>query len=115
VGRHQLPHGAAQLPYLLPPPAFVRVAHHVSNTCGLVGLRPGVGTPEGVAVMAATHAAQNPVARSCRMTTEAGAYGGSPGGGLLFGAAFNPTALLPSATMLDWYYAPLSFAVVAVG
>lgn len=64
--------------------------------------------------MAATHAAQNPVARSCRMTTEAGAYGGSPGGGLLFGAAFNPTALLPSATMLDWY-APHSCAVVAMG
>ena len=86
----------------LPVHSSLRVAH-CTRHCGA-----GVGTPEGVAVMLATHAHDNPVAASCVMTTEAGAYGGSPRGGLGFGAAVNPTALLPSATMLDWCVVPAS-------
>ena len=37
------------------------------------------------------------------MSTEAGSIGGTLGRGLLFGAAFNPSATLPSATILDYY------------
>eukprot|EP00241_Pyramimonas_parkeae_P001229 CAMPEP_0114259574 /NCGR_PEP_ID=MMETSP0058-20121206/19968_1 /TAXON_ID=36894 /ORGANISM="Pyramimonas parkeae, CCMP726" /LENGTH=568 /DNA_ID=CAMNT_0001374635 /DNA_START=153 /DNA_END=1859 /DNA_ORIENTATION=- len=63
----------------------------------------GVGTPEGVSIMAMTHSHQNRLASSAILSTEAGSLGGTPGGGLLFGAAFNPTATLPSSTILDFY------------
>ncbi|EFN53785.1 hypothetical protein CHLNCDRAFT_36346 [Chlorella variabilis] len=64
----------------------------------------GVGMPEGVAVMVATHgAAQNPYAASVTLSTEAGAFGGIPGGGLRFGSSHNPACLVPTASMIDFY------------
>ncbi|GAB4815940.1 hypothetical protein N2152v2_002986 [Parachlorella kessleri] len=63
----------------------------------------GVGMPEGVAVMVATHSHQNPHAASVTLTTEVGAFGGIPGGGLKFGTSHNAAALVPTATMIDFY------------
>ncbi|KAK9840873.1 hypothetical protein WJX84_004263 [Apatococcus fuscideae] len=61
----------------------------------------GIGAPEGVSVMVATHG--DAVSRTCHLTTEAGVIGGSPVGGLLFGAARNATALMPAASIIDFY------------
>ncbi|KAI7836601.1 hypothetical protein COHA_009559 [Chlorella ohadii] len=63
----------------------------------------GVGMPEGVAVMVATHSKQNPHAASVTLSTEAGVWGGIPGGGLRFGASHNPACLTPTASMIDFY------------
>eukprot|EP00887_Chlorella_sp_A99_P000146 scaffold16.g146.t1 len=62
-----------------------------------------VGMPEGVAVMVATHAQENPYAASVTLTTEAGAFGGIPSGGLNFGTAHNTSALVPTSTVIDFY------------
>lgn len=51
--------------------------------------------------MVATHGED--VAKTCHLTTEAGVIGGSPVGGLLFGAARNATALMPAASIIDFY------------
>lgn len=51
--------------------------------------------------MVATHG--DDVAKTCHLTTEAGVIGGSPVGGLLFGAARNATALMPAASIIDFY------------
>ena len=56
---------------------------------------------QGVSVMVATHG--DDVANTCHLTTEAGVIGGSPVGGLLFGAARNATALMPAASIIDFY------------
>lgn len=56
---------------------------------------------QGVSVMVATHG--DDVAKTCHLTTEAGVIGGSPVGGLLFGAARNATALMPAASIIDFY------------
>ncbi|KAI3425234.1 hypothetical protein D9Q98_009002 [Chlorella vulgaris] len=64
----------------------------------------GVGMPEGVAMMVATHGArENPHADSVTLTTEAGAFGGIPGGALHFGSSHNPACLVPTASMIDFY------------
>lgn len=63
----------------------------------------GVGLPENVAVVAATHTATNPHAASANLTAEAGTIGGQPMGGLLFGTARNAEWIAPSASLLDFY------------
>ncbi|KAK2080545.1 hypothetical protein QBZ16_000398 [Prototheca wickerhamii] len=63
----------------------------------------GVGVPEGVAMLKASHGHQNPAAASATLTTEAGVFGGVPAGGARFGSGFNPEALVPTATMIDLY------------
>lgn len=63
----------------------------------------GVGIPEGVAMLKATHARQNPHASTATLTTEAGVFGGVPAGGLRFGSGYNSEALVPTATMIDLY------------
>ncbi|GMH45203.1 hypothetical protein BSKO_13160 [Bryopsis sp. KO-2023] len=63
----------------------------------------GVGMPEGVAVMVATHGEQNPASKSIVMTTEAGVMGGFPRGGLEFGTGQNAAAHMVCSTILDFY------------
>ncbi|PSC74812.1 transferase [Micractinium conductrix] len=63
----------------------------------------GVGMPEGVAVMVATHSHQNKHAASVTLTTEAGAFGGIPGGGMRFGSSHNASCLVPTASQIDFY------------
>ncbi|KAK9806022.1 hypothetical protein WJX73_006283 [Symbiochloris irregularis] len=64
----------------------------------------GVGMPEGVARMVATHARRdNPGCLPVTLTTEVGVVGGFPAGGLRFGAAANPAAVMPCASMIDFY------------
>jgi propionate CoA-transferase len=49
--------------------------------------------------MVATHARD----QSITLTTEAGAWGGIPGGGLRFGTSHNAACLIPGPSMLDFY------------
>ncbi|KAK9909800.1 hypothetical protein WJX75_007599 [Coccomyxa subellipsoidea] len=64
----------------------------------------GIGMPEGVARMVATHGqAQIPHALPAHLTTEAGMFGGFPAGSASFGAAHNADCIVPCATMLDFY------------
>lgn len=73
---------------------------------GVVNL--GVGVPEGVAKMYATHGhAHVPHATEVIMSTEAGAVGGFPTSGLLFGPAHNAACHFPSSTMIDVYHGGL--------
>ena len=63
----------------------------------------GVGLPENVAVLAATHAEENPYCATVNLTAEAGTVGGQPMGGLNFGTARNAEWIAPSASLLDFY------------
>lgn len=63
----------------------------------------GVGMPEGVAVMVATHSHQNPHTKSVTLSTEAGAFGGIPGGAQRFGTSHNAASHVPTASMIDFY------------
>ncbi|KAK9845414.1 hypothetical protein WJX81_005954 [Elliptochloris bilobata] len=64
----------------------------------------GVGMPEGIARMVATHG-QTHIASAwpITLTTEVGMFGGSPAGGMHFGAAHSSDAHMPCASMLDFY------------
>ena len=46
---------------------------------------------------------QIPRAWPITLTTEAGVWGGAPSGGARFGASQNADAMLPCASMLDFY------------
>ncbi|KAL6771680.1 hypothetical protein ACKKBG_A27390 [Auxenochlorella protothecoides x Auxenochlorella symbiontica] len=63
----------------------------------------GVGIPEGVAVLKASHGRDNPAGATATLTTEAGVFGGIPAGGLRFGSGYNCEALVPTASMIDFY------------
>jgi propionate CoA-transferase len=54
----------------------------------------GVGLPEGVAQMIASHGHQDQAARSAVLSTEAGLFGGTPQGGLRFGASRGHSAMV---------------------
>lgn len=66
-------------------------------------LNLGVGTPETVSTVMLTHGGPKSQYISAHPTVEAGLVGGTPLGGLLFGAGLNPDTIIPTATMMDFY------------
>ena len=59
---------------------------------------------QGVASVVAAHAAKDiPHLLPLTLSTEVGVFGGTPAGGLRFGAAVNATTAVPCSTIIDFY------------
>lgn len=76
----------------------------------------GVGSPEFVATMMASHGEQNPDLKGFMATVESGVWGGVPQGGLRFGTATGFEAIVPTSTMMDFYVGGgIDYAFLGVG
>jgi len=63
----------------------------------------GVGSPEFVAAMIATHGKQNPCLQGNMPTVQSGVWGGQPQGGFRFGTSVGMEAMMPTSSMMDFY------------
>lgn len=59
----------------------------------------GVGMPDGIASVAA----ENGLYRTLTLTLEQGVVGGVPAGGIEFGVAYNPEAIIPEDQQFNFY------------
>ncbi|CAL1164305.1 unnamed protein product, partial [Cladocopium goreaui] len=76
----------------------------------------GVGSPEFVATMMASHGHQNPDLKGFMATVESGVWGGVPQGGLRFGTSTGFEAIVPTSTMMDFYVGGgIDYAFLGVG
>jgi propionate CoA-transferase len=95
---------AAAPPPPLPRGARAVIARRAAQEIDRPGLvvNLGVGMPDGVTAVVAAGAAGAPAANAW-LTTEAGAWGGTPAAGAGFGGAHDAAAIVPLASMIDVY------------
>ncbi|TNC06419.1 acyl CoA:acetate/3-ketoacid CoA transferase [Methylobacterium terricola] len=97
TGRLRVPDDRAALPLtvdkVIQRRAFLELANLPHPTINL-----GIGIPAGIGRIAAEESFT-----AYTMTVESGIVGGIPGEELAFGAAANPTALIPQASQFDFY------------
>lgn len=96
--------GETRLPLSSVTPLPMNERKVISRRCAMelipnATINLGIGMPEGVGVVSA----EESLTDSLTMTVEPGVIGGVPLGGLYFGSAINPHAMLDHPNMFDFY------------